>query len=52
MPPYLSYANSTAISANYFSLRQAMPGKTLPSKSSNDAPPPVEMWLILSANPS
>ena len=38
---------------NYsFSLRQAIPGRTLPSKSSNDAPPPVEMCDILSAKPS
>ena len=25
---------------------------TLPSRSSRDAPPPVEMWLILSARPA
>ncbi len=27
-------------------------GHTLPSRSSRDAPPPVEMWLILSARPA
>lgn len=27
-------------------------GHTLPSRSSREAPPPVEMWLILSARPA
>ena len=26
-----------------------MPGRTLPSRNSSEAPPPVETWLILSA---
>lgn len=34
------------------SLRQAMPGRTLPSRYSSDAPPPVEIWVTLSANPN
>ena len=34
---------------NYLSFKQAIPGSTLPSKSSKEAPPPVEIWLILSA---
>ncbi len=29
-----------------------VPGSTLPSSSSSEAPPPVEMWLILSARPA
>ena len=29
-----------------------MPGSTLPSNSSREAPPPVEMCVILSAKPS
>lgn len=37
---------------NYFSSRAATPGRTLPSKSSREAPPPVEMWLIFSARPA
>src|SRR5699024_4007279 len=37
---------------NYFSLRQAMPGSSRPSRNSREAPPPVEMWVILSAKPS
>mmetsp|Transcript_37937 Transcript_37937/g.74115 ORF Transcript_37937/g.74115 Transcript_37937/m.74115 type:complete len:235 (+) Transcript_37937:678-1382(+) len=36
----------------YFSLRAATPGRTLPSRSSREAPPPVEMWDILSARPA
>ena len=34
------------------SLRQAMPGRTFPSRYSSDAPPPVEIWVTLSANPN
>ena len=30
----------------------ATPGSSLPSRNSREAPPPVEMWLILSAKPS
>ena len=32
-----------------FSLRQAIPGRILPSRNSSDAPPPVEICVILSA---
>ena len=33
----------------YLSSRQAMPGSSRPSRNSREAPPPVEMWVILSA---
>ena len=33
----------------YLSSRQATPGSSLPSMNSREAPPPVEMWVILSA---
>ena len=33
----------------YLSSRQATPGSSLPSMNSRLAPPPVEMWVILSA---
>mmetsp|Transcript_22581 Transcript_22581/g.35318 ORF Transcript_22581/g.35318 Transcript_22581/m.35318 type:complete len:228 (-) Transcript_22581:747-1430(-) len=32
--------------------RAATPGRTLPSRSSREAPPPVEMWDIFSARPA
>jgi hypothetical protein len=35
-----------------FSSRAATPGSSLPSRYSRVAPPPVEMWLILSATPA
>ena len=31
------------------SSRQATPGSSLPSMNSREAPPPVEIWVILSA---
>ena len=34
---------------SYLSSRQATPGSSLPSMNSRLAPPPVEMWVILSA---
>ena len=34
---------------SYLSSRQATPGSSLPSRNSREAPPPVEMWVILSA---
>src|SRR3954470_15170950 len=34
------------------SLNAAMPGSSLPSKSSSDAPPPVEINVILSPSPA
>ena len=37
---------------NYLSVRQATPGRVLPSRSSNEAPPPVETWLTLSSRPN
>ena len=33
----------------YASSRQATPGSSLPSRNSSEAPPPVEMWVMLSA---
>ena len=36
----------------YFSFSTAMPGSSLPSRNSREAPPPVEMCVILSAKPS
>ena len=65
-PPRLlifsGYCKSAAIScmcrcrhlhrADYFSAIAATPGSTFPSRYSREAPPPVEMWLILSAKPS
>ena len=33
----------------YLSSRQATPGSSLPSMNSREAPPPVEIWVILSA---
>ncbi|CCY17331.1 probable membrane protein YCR013c-yeast (ISS) [Eubacterium sp. CAG:786] len=40
-PPYMI--------VNYLSWIASMPGRPLPSRYSREAPPPVEMWLILSA---
>ena len=37
---------------SYLSSAAATPGSSLPSRNSREAPPPVEMWLILSAKPS
>ena len=34
---------------SYLSSRHATPGSSLPSRNSREAPPPVEMWVILSA---
>ena len=36
---------------NYLSAIAAMPGRTLPSKNSRVAPPPVEIWEIWSDRP-
>ena len=36
---------------NYLSSRQAIPGSSIPSKNSSDAPPPVEIWLICFSKP-
>ena len=35
--------------APYLSSRQATPGSSRPSRNSREAPPPVLMWVILSA---
>ena len=37
------------LSAAYLSSRHATPGSSLPSRNSSEAPPPVEMCVILSA---
>src|SRR5579871_4989632 len=34
------------------SVRASTPGSFLPSRNSSEAPPPVEMWVILSATPA
>src|SRR5690606_15738385 len=36
----------------YLSVSAATPGSTRPPRNSSDAPPPVEMWVILSATPT
>src|SRR5215468_12318838 len=42
-----------AVFLRYFlSVRASTPGKVLPSRNSKDAPPPVEMCVILSATPA
>ena len=44
---------SIRLSSSYsFSFSAAMPGSSLPSRNSKDAPPPVEICVILSAKPS
>merc|ERR1711988_463285 len=35
-----------------FDKQHLTPGRTLPSRSSREAPPPVEIWDILSARPA
>ena len=47
MPPHLSDAGSDA----YAFWITAIPGSSLPSRYSREAPPPVEMWVILSPRP-
>src|ERR1700746_3995616 len=37
---------------NHRSVRAATPGNSFPSRSSRDAPPPVEINVILSASPN
>ena len=34
-----------------FSVRASTPGNLSPARNSSEAPPPVEMWLILSETP-
>src|SRR6202790_2965267 len=36
----------------FFSVSASTPGNFLPSRNSSEAPPPVEMWVILSATPA
>src|ERR1700674_5357158 len=36
----------------FLSVSASTPGSFLPSRNSSDAPPPVEMWVILSATPA
>src|SRR6185369_2928900 len=38
--------------AFYFWVNAATPGSSTPPRNSSDAPPPVEMWEILSATPA
>ena len=44
-----SDSGQSPLRCNYLSSRQATPGSSLPSMNSKEAPPPVEMWVILSA---
>ena len=37
---------------SYLSSRHSIPGNFFPSKNSSDAPPPVDMCVILSCNPA
>src|SRR5215472_9241843 len=37
---------------SYLFVSASTPGSFLPSRNSSDAPPPVEMWVILSAMPA
>ena len=48
----LAFAGAPELRCPYLSSRQAMPGSSKPSRNSREAPPPVEMWVILSAKPS
>src|SRR5699024_4518360 len=43
------HSRSCPAGTRYLSSRQATPGSSLPSRNSREAPPPVEMWVILSA---
>ena len=47
-----AFAGAPELHCPYLSSRQAMPGSSKPSRNSREAPPPVEMWVILSAKPS
>jgi len=37
---------------NHLSVRASTPGSLRPARNSRDAPPPVEIWEILSATPA
>ena len=36
----------------YLLSKATIPGNSLPSKNSKEAPPPVDTWVILSPNPN
>src|ERR1700678_3353311 len=38
--------------AYFLSVSASTPGNFLPARNSSEAPPPVEMWVILSATPA
>src|SRR5208337_3264216 len=38
-----------SVSRHFLSVSASTPGSFFPSRNSSDAPPPVEMWVILSA---
>ena len=44
-----SDSGQSPLRCDHLSSRQATPGSSLPSMNSREAPPPVEMWVILSA---
>ncbi len=37
------YRQNMTVVPNYLSIKQLTPGRSLPSRNSRDAPPPVEM---------
>jgi hypothetical protein len=46
------YRQEEILVEGYLSCNATRPGKSSPSNISNDAPPPVEMCVILSASPA
>ena len=40
---YVEWERTGNITKNYLSSKQLTPGRSLPSRNSRDAPPPVEM---------
>ena len=41
--PYCKWERTGNVTKNYLSIKQLTPGRSLPSRNSKDAPPPVEM---------
>src|SRR3977135_842608 len=50
--PFKSSIRQSALSIQPLLVRASTPGSFLPSRNSSEAPPPVEMWVILSATPA
>src|SRR5216684_8911879 len=49
---YAESAEFTEKSGGHLLVRASTPGSLRPPRNSSDAPPPVEMWEILSATPA